>query len=109
VSKDLLPEGFGELEQFAAVWALATERARSEKRVRSSMAELKAFYEAVLPRMDAIIAHLDRFELEKMLPPESCLLMLALSFMEIAPAVELIGSPDEPGVFEADRFVIEEV
>ena len=58
-----LPGEFADLEQFAA-WALPTERERNARRRASPMAEINALYEAVLPRMDAIIEYLNQFPLD---------------------------------------------
>ncbi len=75
------------------------------------MEEIQAYYNTLVPRIDGIIAYLNQFSLGKM-PGEAIrleairLLYLALSFMEISPAVELFGQPDEANVFEAARFRI---
>ena len=70
------------------------------------MEEIRAFYEAILPRMDEVITYLNQYPLEAMPEDATRLFYLALSFMEISPAVELFGEPDESGVFEAERFKI---
>ncbi len=103
-----LPQGFADLARFVSAWALPTETERSCKRRSSSMEELRTYYESLLPRMDAIIAHLNQFPLDALPEPEQRLLYLALSFMEVSPAVELFNAPDEPGVFDAARFRIVE-
>jgi len=45
---------FVELEPFLG-WSLATEHERSVKRQASSMAEIKAFYDAMLARLGEIL------------------------------------------------------
>jgi hypothetical protein len=50
-----LPEGFAELEPLVP-WSLETEPERSAKRQASSMEELQALYDAVLPRAEEIFA-----------------------------------------------------
>lgn len=102
-----LPEPFSDLESFAS-WALPAERERNGRRRASTMEGLRAFYDAILPRMDEIIAYLDQYPLDAMPDDARCLLLMGLSFMEISPAVELLGEPDESGVFEASRFTIVE-
>ena len=73
------------------------------------MPELRAFYDASLARMDEIIIYLNQFTLDEMPEDAKRLLYLALSFMEVSPAVELFGEPDESGVFDAERYKILEV
>ena len=60
----MLPNEFADLEPFAAAWCLASEPARYEKRLASSMAEMQAFYDAIVPRAKAAIAYLDRHSLD---------------------------------------------
>jgi hypothetical protein len=103
-----LPETFADLEQFV-VWALATETARNARRRASTMEELRAFYDAILPRMDEVIEYLDEYPLDAMPADARRLFLMGLSFMEVSPAIELLGEPDESGVFEASRFTILDV
>ena len=100
-----LPEPFADLEPFVA-WALATEDERNRRRRSSSMEDLRAFYDALLPRMDDVIAFLNQYPLDAMPDDARRLLYIGLSFMEVSTAVELLGEPDESGVFEASRFTI---
>ena len=62
----MLPSEFAELEPFAAEWCLATERERWAQRMSSSMDELQAFYDAMLPRVPEAIAYCDQFALDDM-------------------------------------------
>ncbi|MDD3651131.1 hypothetical protein [Immundisolibacter sp.] len=101
-----LPQEFADLEPLCAVWAIGDEAARNRKRLASSMAELQDFYNALLPRMDAIIQHLNVRPLDSLAPGEQTLLDLALMFMEVAPAVEIYKDPDVPWGFAAERFHI---
>ncbi len=50
-----LPEAFRDLEPWLA-WSLATERERSAKRQSSTMEDIKAFYDAMLARMEEVQA-----------------------------------------------------
>lgn len=101
-----LPHEFGDLEQWVADWAIDEEAARNRKRLASSMDQLQAYYNALLPRMDAIIPHLNQYSLDALAPAEQTLLDLALMFMEVAPAVEIYKHPDVPWGFVAERFHI---
>jgi hypothetical protein len=103
---NLLPEAFESLSTYVSAWALKTEIERNKKRRTSTMEELRTFYAALLPRMDEIIQYLNQYPLDGMPAEATRLFQLALSFMEVSPAVELIGEPDETGVFAAERFTI---
>jgi hypothetical protein len=87
-----LPEGFAELTPFVAQWALATEQERHRQRVSSSLDAVRAFYQAVTPRIHDMIAHLDRFpgaDPDDLPRPERNLYHLALAFMETSHPVDL--------------------
>ncbi|SRR5216684_6305204 len=101
----LLPAQFSDLEPFAVDWSLATTTERQRKRLGSSMAEIKSFYDAMLARMDAIMTYLNQFPLDDMPQDARRLLYLALSLAEVAPAVECYGQPGVSDGFEAARFV----
>ena len=105
MSERLLPELFQDLEPFAFAWALATERERSGKRLSSTMAEIQAFYDALLPRMEAVIDYLNQFPLEAMPADARQLMYLTLSLAEVAPAVELFKQPSVKDGYDAARFV----
>lgn len=100
-----LPAEFADLAPHMA-WALATEGARNARRRAATLAELQAYYNAMLPRMRAVIAHLNTFPLDNLPPPQRNLLYLALSFMEAAMSVEVFKEPDETGAFPPDRYLI---
>jgi hypothetical protein len=100
-----LPEGFADLERFARDWALATERERNAQRHRASLDEIRAFYEAMLERIDAVMAHLNRFALDELPPAERRLLDLALSLAEVAPAIEFYKQPAVIDGYDPRRFV----
>ena len=83
-----LPEAFEDLAPWLD-WALEPERARTEKKVASSMDELRAFYDAVMPRMEEIIAHLDDVAGDDRPAPAHRLYLLTLSLVEVANLVEI--------------------
>ena len=99
-----LPESFVDLEPFMG-WSLATEGERQRKRLASTMAEIQAFYDAILPRMDAVIAYLDQFPLDALPADAQCLLHLTLSLAEVSTAVELFKQPSVPDGYDATRFI----
>ncbi|MGH7966501.1 MAG: hypothetical protein ACRERD_32525 [Candidatus Binatia bacterium] len=105
MANHLLPEAFADLEGFANGWALATETERSRKRQTSAMTEIQAFYDALLPRMDAIFAYLNQFPLEAMPGDAQRLLHLTLSLAEVAPAVELFKQPSVVDGYDIARGI----
>ncbi|HBZ70337.1 MAG TPA: hypothetical protein DEP35_11650 [Deltaproteobacteria bacterium] len=93
MSDALLPQEFAELERWAATWCLATEPERWAQRMRSSMAELRAFYDAFFPRAEEAIAHCDRFPLDDMPPEAERLFQLLHSLLMVSYAVEVWKQP----------------
>ncbi|MGE4056430.1 MAG: hypothetical protein AB7F99_16705, partial [Vicinamibacterales bacterium] len=89
----LLPDQFADLEPLAGRWSLATETQRSRHRLASSMEDMAAFAQALLPQLDRIFAYLDQFPLDKMPEEARRLFYLTLSLAEVAPALETYGQP----------------
>ena len=102
----ILPPEFADLERFVANWALPSERARNQFRVRRSLAELEDYYQTVFPRMDALCDYIDQFSLDAMPRPAARLLQLGLMLMEVVPAVEVYRAPDVPNSIPHDRLRI---
>lgn len=84
-----LPTEFSDLARFTEKWILPSEAARHHTRLNSTFEDLTDLYNTMLPRMDAIIMHLDKHKLGEMPEKESNLMELAFSFMEVTTAVEL--------------------
>lgn len=108
-SDQTLPEGFQDLEGFVAAWSRASERERNRQRLSSSMPEIQTLYDALLPRMDAIIGYLNTQPLNDMSEEARRLFHLSLSLAEIAPAVEFYKQPEVIDGFPPERFVPVEV
>ena len=83
-----------ELEPWAATWCLATEPERWAQRLRSSMAELQAFYDAFFPRAEQAIAYCDRFPLDDLPADAERLLQLLHSLLMVSYAVEVWRQPE---------------
>jgi hypothetical protein len=98
-----LPEEFADLEPFMA-WSLATEAERSRKRRSSSMVEIQAFYDALLPRLESVINYLNQFPIDNLPADAQRLMNLALSLAEISTAVELFKQPTVVDGYDAERF-----
>jgi hypothetical protein len=102
-----LPPEFADLEPWAATWCLAGEPARWAQRLRSSMAEMQAFYDAVLPRAEAVIAWCDGFPLDGLPADAERLLQLLHSLLMVSYAVEVWKQPEviNSGSARIDRFL----
>ena len=85
----ILPAEFADLEPFAETWCLADEPARWERRLASSMAELRAFYDACVPRAEAAIGYCDKFALAELPEDASNLLNLLFSFAMVSYPIEV--------------------
>jgi hypothetical protein len=82
-----LPAQFSDLEPFNK-WSTGADADRIKEINNRTDAELRAFYDAVLPRMDAVVAHLNEFPLDKLPASETALFNLAKMMMEVATIVE---------------------
>jgi hypothetical protein len=100
-----LPEQFRDLEALGDVWILPTEGERHARRLTSNIAELRAFYDSLMPRIDDVLAYLSEFQLDNLTPEGRNLLSLACSLAEIGPAVERYGQPEVPDGFDSRRFL----
>ncbi len=100
---NLLPSEFADLEPYL-VWAQSTELARHQVRVSRSIEEIRAFYDAVLPRIEAILEYLNAFPLDDMPEQEHRLLELSLGLVEAANAVEMFEEPGMRYGFPIERF-----
>ena len=100
-----LPDQFRELEPLASFWSLPTEAERHAKRLASSIAQLRSFYDTLMPRIDDVLAYLSEFQLENLSPEGRNLFYLACSLAEIAPAVELFGQAEVPAGYDSRRFI----
>lgn len=101
-----LPAPFADLQPLADRYALPTERERHAERLKGPFVDLKALYDAVLPRLDAIHAHLKHHPWPALPPAEQSLLNLALALMEVSLAVESHGQPTVPHGFDHTRFKV---
>lgn len=99
----LLPFEFADLEPYARDWALPDGASRGNKRRTSTMDEIRGFYEAMIARIDAIMAVLNRYQPDAMPEEAVRLLYLTLSLAEVSRAVEQYGSPGTEGLDES-RF-----
>lgn len=100
-----LPPEFADLVPFLD-WALATADERYVHRRNATRAELRAFYDAMLPRIEAILTLMDEYPLGELPEDLRPLYRMALSLAEVAPHIELYaGAPGVPYAFEETRFI----
>jgi len=100
----VFPDGFAALEPFAT-FALPTERARHAAIHAASLAEVQAFYDAMLPGLPGVLDHLNGFPLSDMPAPQRRLLDLCVAMAEAAMAIENYGAVNPPYLMPVDRFV----
>ena len=90
----LLPEQFSELEHLVPEWAIEDGHQRYLKRVGSSMAELRSFYDQMFPRGKEAIEYVNQFDYQSPLPPDAANLRnLIYSLITVALAVEVWKQP----------------
>jgi hypothetical protein len=89
----LLPAPFADLAPLVADWMHEDVVARMTKRQSSDIAELRAFYDVMLPRGEAALAYLKEYELGDLPAEVTNLLRLMLMLAEVAPAVEWYNDP----------------
>jgi hypothetical protein len=92
----LLPEQFSDLEPFAATWCLPTERQRFAQRMASTLDEMQAFYDALMPRAEDAIMYCDGFPLDAMPEDAQRLLQLLYSLIMVSFPVEAWRQPRIP-------------
>lgn len=90
----ILPAAFAALQPYVENWALADENARFRKRITASMDELRAFYDAIAPQMEAIMQYLQRCPVQGLPPGDEALLRLALSYAEVSRVFEVWQQQD---------------
>jgi hypothetical protein len=104
MSEVLLPTAFAELEPFAQTWCLATESERYERRLASSMAAMREFYDAFFTRLAEAIEYCDGFPLEDLPPDVRNLLLLIYSLIMVSMSVEIFHQPK--AVNAADAWLL---
>lgn len=98
-----LPDQFKDLEPFVA-WALPTMTARRDKRLASTYEDVKAYYDAMLPRIEGVLEYLNQFPLDNMPENEQNLMNMALAFADAISCVEYYRSTRIPKGVEHERF-----
>ena len=100
----LLPAEFSSLEPLVADWVLPDAVARITKRQSSTMDEIRAFYDAMLPFGERALDYLREYQLGALPPDAERLLKLMLSLAEVGPAVEWYNDPKVHDGFPIGRI-----
>ncbi|XXY22224.1 hypothetical protein WME88_21645 [Sorangium sp. So ce216] len=105
MDQPLLPETFRDLDPFAATWALETERERNHRSWVRPQEELKAFYDAMLPRLEPALEYLQRYALADMPADARRLFHMTLSLAEVTMAVEVQRNQGAARFYDHRGFV----
>ena len=84
---------FSDLDPYLMLWGLPASAERVAKRVRSSMAELRAFHDAMTPRLEEIIGYLNQFPVHEIPEVDRPLANAALAMCEVDNAVSKWKAP----------------
>ena len=97
-----LPESFSDLEPYVADWSLASRKERYAARLDRPYGDLEVFYDAVAPRAEEAIAHLDGLNINALPEDATRLLHLLYSFILVSYAVNVFNQnriPDSGAAF----------
>ena len=103
-TEPVLPKAFEDLAPFLD-WAQETELARTEKKVSASMDEIRAFYDAMMPRLEEILDCLESYFGGDMPAPAYRLYLLSLSLVQVATLVEIYKRREAVRACDPLRFV----
>lgn len=104
-SESALPEQFADLEPFLD-WAVEPEAARTARKVKASMGEVRAFYAAMMPRLGEVLDYLEQFFGKEMPAPARRLHLLSLSLVGVATLVEIYKRREVVAACDPLRFVL---
>jgi hypothetical protein len=93
VTRVKLPSAFAELEPYAETWCLQTETERWNRRLATSMADMREFHDAFFPRLEEAIEYCDKYSLDDMPDDAINLLHLIYSLVMVAMAVQIFKQP----------------
>jgi hypothetical protein len=99
----MLPQKFADLEEHVC-WALPGDDERIRQRLGSTVEEITAMYEAMLPRFPEIMTYLGTVDPRTMGDDDRSLLCLAVAFVESADSVEYYAPTGMVGPEDLQRF-----
>ena len=92
----LLPDGFDDLEPYVEEWARPTRRQRYDARLSKTYSQLAEFYDAMAPRAEEAIAHLNGQSINDLPERAERLLQLLYSMILVSYAVNVFEQPRIP-------------
>ncbi|MFJ9377240.1 hypothetical protein [Streptomyces sp. NPDC101455] len=100
-----IPAHFADLERFVDRWRLRNSSERMAAMAAADIEELRELCTAMLPRIEAVVTHLNLFPVDDMPPREQALYELALTFAEVSHPVDLgWATPEVSDLFPNDRM-----
>ncbi len=105
MSKQIKRPDFSGMDTQLAAWGLPTTEDRLEKRLESSMDEIRSFYEAMLPRLSEVIEYLNQFPLESIPEQDQPMARAALAMCEIDNAVNKWGAAVVDTGIDVRKFI----
>ncbi|MBV7483847.1 hypothetical protein [Bordetella sp. BOR01] len=100
-----LPDEFADLEHFVPDWALPSEERRFHRLHSVRLEELRGFYDAMLPRLPAILDYLGRCKLSALPRQARTLFDLAMTYVETSHPIDLgWKDTDFPGAYRWQAF-----
>lgn len=106
MSAGLLPPGFEDLEPFVAAWDGADFNARRAHRGGIDMAEIRRFYDAVVPRAAAALDLIDSHPYREMPDDVARLYRLILALSHASMAIEVHGAARAPYAPYPDQLTV---
>ena len=97
MSQNQLPSPFAELMPFVEHWARPTTNERVAARSVLPQEKIRAFYDAMVPRLDEAIDYVDSVGLHTLTPEADTLTRLVLGLGQASIAIEIHGAPIKPG------------
>ena len=105
MTETIFPQGFESLAHHAPEWALPDQLARQRKRAASDIAAVKAFFDALYPEMERIMAYLRSVPMDGMSPADKNLYRLAATWFEMSHPIDLNWpDTDQRTVFPFERI-----
>jgi hypothetical protein len=102
-----LPAEFADLTPHLG-WALPTEPERYARRLASTMAEMQAFYDAAMPRLEDVLSYCGDKPLDELADDTRTLLHLMQSLIMVSFPVEVWKQPRVPDSGAAYLDVVHE-
>ena len=95
VTASELPGQFAEFERFSA-WIIEKQDARYDHRLASTMTEMQALYDTMMPRLAEVIEYLNQYPLDDVPPQAHNLMLLTYSLIQASFPVEAWKQPRVP-------------